>query len=114
VLDRSGEEDSRLVARLSGDHSSATENRQAETDLVLRFRGAAWMQSLEGHGVASWNDLTPAFARCRCTNQPESCRSTAAAQIVERVPGKRVCTAREPQGALAQSYIHAAVWDESG
>ncbi|MFC3608235.1 urea carboxylase [Stutzerimonas tarimensis] len=69
VLDL-GQDDTRLVARLSGDTHLLLEIGQPELDLVLRFRGHALMQAMErafglGQGVASAGEARKNSARKR-------------------------------------------------
>ncbi|WP_142966495.1 5-oxoprolinase subunit B family protein, partial [Enterococcus faecalis] len=54
-----GEEDKRLVARLSGDTHLLLEIGEPELDLVLRFRAHALMQALETRALRGIIDLTP-------------------------------------------------------
>ncbi|HCP56311.1 MULTISPECIES: urea carboxylase [Pseudomonas] len=71
VLDL-GEDDTRLVARLSGDTHLLLEIGAAELDLVLRFRAHALMQALESKALAGVIDLTPGIRSLQVHYQPET------------------------------------------
>ncbi|CAL8477706.1 urea carboxylase [Caballeronia sp. S22] len=66
-----GEDDERLVARLSGDTHLLLELGPPELDLVLRFRGHALMQSLEASRLPGVVDLTPGIRSLQVHYQPE-------------------------------------------
>ncbi len=66
-----GKDDTRLVARLSGDTHLLLEIGAPELDLVLRFRGHALMQALEGKQLAGVIDLTPGIRSLQVHYQPE-------------------------------------------
>ena len=67
-----GDEDKRLVARLSGDTHLLLEIGQPELDLVLRFRGHALMQALEAKQLNGVVDLTPGIRSLQVHYQPET------------------------------------------
>ncbi|MDF3863216.1 carboxyltransferase domain-containing protein, partial [Pseudomonas denitrificans (nom. rej.)] len=71
VLDL-GQDDTRLVARLSGDTHLLLEIGQPELDLVLRFRAHALMQALEAKALAGVIDLTPGIRSLQVHYQPET------------------------------------------
>jgi urea carboxylase len=71
VLDL-GQNDTRLVARLSGDTHLLLEIGQPELDLVLRFRGHALMQALEAKNLDGVIDLTPGIRSLQIHYQPET------------------------------------------
>ncbi|MBC8639689.1 urea carboxylase [Caballeronia sp. EK] len=66
-----GDDDERLVARLSGDTHLLLELGPPELDLVLRFRGHALMQSLEASELPGVVDLTPGIRSLQVHYQPE-------------------------------------------
>ena len=66
-----GQDDTRLVARLSGDTHLLLEIGAAELDLVLRFRGHALMQALEAKALPGVIDLTPGIRSLQVHYQPE-------------------------------------------
>ena len=67
-----GDEDKRLVARLSGDTHLLLEIGQPELDLVLRFRGHALMQALDAKQLNGVVDLTPGIRSLQVHYQPET------------------------------------------
>ncbi|KJK01805.1 urea carboxylase [Pseudomonas sp. 21] len=71
VLDL-GQDDTRLVARLSGDTHLLLEIGQPELDLVLRFRAHALMQALEAKHLDGVIDLTPGIRSLQVHYQPET------------------------------------------
>ena len=77
-----GEDDTRLVARLSGDTHLLLEIGAPELDLVLRFRGHALMQALEGKQLKGVIDLTPGIRSLQVHYQPEQLPLTALLDVV--------------------------------
>ncbi|ARU87505.1 urea carboxylase [Pseudomonas sp. M30-35] len=71
VLDL-GQDDTRLVARLSGDTHLLLEIGAPELDLVLRFRAHALMQALENKALEGVIDLTPGIRSLQVHYQPET------------------------------------------
>ncbi|TBU71829.1 urea carboxylase [Pseudomonas daroniae] len=67
-----GQNDKRLVARLSGDTHLLLEIGQPELDLVLRFRGHALMQALQAKHLDGVMDLTPGIRSLQVHYQPET------------------------------------------
>mgnify|MGYP002656360165 CR=1 FL=1 len=67
-----GQDDTRLVARMSGDTHLLLEIGQPELDLVLRFRGHALMQALEAKRLDGVIDLTPGIRSLQVHYQPET------------------------------------------
>lgn len=67
-----GQDDTRLVARLSGDTHLLLEIGAPELDLVLRFRGHALMQALEAKQLDGVIDLTPGIRSLQVHYQPET------------------------------------------
>ncbi|MGY2292174.1 urea carboxylase [Pseudomonas sp. SDO528_S397] len=66
-----GQDDTRLVARLSGDTHLLLEIGAPELDLVLRFRAHALMQALEALALPGVIDLTPGIRSLQVHYQPE-------------------------------------------
>ncbi|MFI8483024.1 urea carboxylase [Pseudomonas sp. NPDC078700] len=81
VLDL-GQDDTRLVARLSGDTHLLLEIGAPELDLVLRFRAHALMQALENKALAGVIDLTPGIRSLQVHYQPETLSLDALLAIV--------------------------------
>ncbi|MDH0748525.1 urea carboxylase [Pseudomonas sp. GD03842] len=79
-----GENDTRLVARLSGDTHLLLEIGAPELDLVLRFRGHALMQTLEGRQLDGVIDLTPGIRSLQVHYQPERLPLVELLAIVEQ------------------------------
>jgi urea carboxylase len=77
-----GKDDTRLVARLSGDTHLLLEIGAPELDLVLRFRGHALMQALEGKQLNGVIDLTPGIRSLQVHYQPEQLPLTALLDVV--------------------------------
>ncbi|TBV15371.1 urea carboxylase [Stutzerimonas kirkiae] len=67
-----GQDDTRLLARLSGDTHLLLEIGPPELDLVLRFRGHALMQALQAKHLAGVIDLTPGIRSLQVHYQPET------------------------------------------
>jgi urea carboxylase len=65
------QDDTRLVARLSGDTHLLLEIGAPELDLVLRFRAHALMQALESKRLHGVIDLTPGIRSLQVHYQPE-------------------------------------------
>ena len=72
VVMSTGEGDTRLVARLSGDTHLLLEIGPPELDLVLRFRAHALMQAIEAEGFAGLLDLTPGIRSLQLHYVPET------------------------------------------
>ncbi|WP_339487692.1 urea carboxylase [Pseudomonas sp. EL_65y_Pfl2_R95] len=81
VLDL-GQDDTRLVARLSGDTHLLLEIGAPELDLVLRFRAHALMQALESKALDGVIDLTPGIRSLQVHYQPETLSLEALLTIV--------------------------------
>lgn len=79
-----GEDDKRLVARLSGDTHLLLEIGDPELDLVLRFRAHALMQALETRALTGIIDLTPGIRSLQIHYQPETLSLEA---LLETVAG---------------------------
>tara|TARA_R110000796_G_scaffold63377_3_gene146559 strand:- start:9527 stop:13126 length:3600 start_codon:yes stop_codon:yes gene_type:complete len=105
-----GEDDTRLVARLSGDTHLLLEIGQPELNLVLRFRGHALMQSLEAMQLPGVNDLTPGIRSLQVHYQPETLPIDRLLRIVEDA-WEAVCTARDLK--VPSRIVHLPLsWDD--
>lgn len=109
VLDL-GQDDTRLVARLSGDTHLLLEIGQPELDLVLRFRGHALMQALEAKALDGIIDLTPGIRSLQVHYQPET---LPLAKLLDTVAGEwdAVCAARDLK--VPSRIVHLPLsWDD--
>ncbi|GGD05200.1 urea carboxylase [Halopseudomonas salina] len=105
-----GEEDTRLVARLSGDTHLLMEIGQPELNLVLRFRGHALMQALEAMDLAGVHDLTPGIRSLQVHYQPETLSIDRLLRIIEDV-WEDVCQARDLK--VPSRIVHLPLsWDD--
>ena len=105
-----GQDDTRLVARLSGDTHLLLEIGQPELDLVLRFRGHALMQALEARALDGIIDLTPGIRSLQVHYQPET---LPLAKLLETVAGEwdAVCAARDLK--VPSRIVHLPLsWDD--
>lgn len=109
VLDL-GQDDTRLVARLSGDTHLLLEIGQPELDLVLRFRGHALMQALEAKRLDGVIDLTPGIRSLQVHYQPET---LSLQMLLDVVAGEwdTVCAARDLK--VPSRIVHLPLsWDD--
>ncbi|MCP1626969.1 urea carboxylase [Pseudomonas nitroreducens] len=109
VLDL-GQDDTRLVARLSGDTHLLLEIGQPELDLVLRFRAHALMQALEAKDLAGVIDLTPGIRSLQVHYQPETLPLQS---LLETVGGlwDAVCAAQDLK--VPSRIVHLPLsWDD--
>ncbi|MDB6143933.1 MAG: accA [Pseudomonas sp.] len=105
-----GLDDTRLVARLSGDTHVLLEIGAPELDLVLRFRGHALMQALEAKALRGVIDLTPGIRSLQVHYQPEQ---LPLADLLNIVAGEwdAVCAAKELQ--VPSRIVHLPLsWDD--
>ena len=105
-----GQDDTRLVARLSGDTHLLLEIGQPELDLVLRFRGHALMQALEAKALDGVIDLTPGIRSLQVHYQPETLALQA---LLDIVAGEwdAVCAARDLK--VPSRIVHLPLsWDD--
>ncbi|KAB0548536.1 urea carboxylase [Pseudomonas argentinensis] len=105
-----GQDDTRLVARLSGDTHLLLEIGQPELDLVLRFRGHALMQALEAKKLDGVIDLTPGIRSLQVHYQPET---LALRKLLDIVAGEwdAVCAARDLK--VPSRIVHLPLsWDD--
>ena len=105
-----GQEDTHLVARLSGDTHLLLEIGAAELDLVLRFRAHALMQALEHKQLHGVIDLTPGIRSLQVHYQPEQ---LPLAELLAIVVGEwdAVCAAQDLQ--VPSRIVHLPLsWDD--
>src|SRR5690606_8922708 len=105
-----GQDDTRLVARLSGDTHLLLEIGAPELDLVLRFRGHALMQGLEAKALNGVIDLTPGIRSLQIHYQPET---LPLAELLTIVAGEwdAVCAARDLK--VPSRIVHLPLsWDD--
>ncbi|WP_304639107.1 urea carboxylase [Pseudomonas sp.] len=105
-----GSDDTRLVARVSGDTHLLLEIGQPELDLVLRFRGHALMQALEALGLDGVIDLTPGIRSLQVHYRPETLTLADLLETVQREWGQ-VCSARDLK--VPSRIVHLPLsWDD--
>ncbi|MBP1146980.1 urea carboxylase [Pseudomonas sp. PvP027] len=105
-----GQDDKRLVARLSGDTHLLLEIGAAELNLVLRLRGHALMLALEAKALAGVIDLTPGIRSLQIHYRPEQ---LPLRQLLDIVAGEwdAVCAAKDLQ--VASRIVHLPLsWDD--
>ncbi|MFL6608846.1 MAG: carboxyltransferase domain-containing protein, partial [Pseudomonas sp.] len=105
-----GQDDTRLVARLSGDTHLLLEIGAPELDLVLRFRAHALMQALEQKHLHGVIDLTPGIRSLQVHYQPEQ---LPLADLLAIVAGEwdAVCAAQDLQ--VPSRIVHLPLsWDD--
>ena len=105
-----GQDDTRLVARLSGDTHLLLEIGAPELDLVLRFRAHALMQALEHKHLPGVIDLTPGIRSLQVHYQPEQ---MPLADLLNIVAGEwdAVCAAKDLQ--VPSRIVHLPLsWDD--
>ncbi|MFK3970219.1 urea carboxylase [Pseudomonas sp. NPDC087358] len=105
-----GQDDTRLVARLSGDTHLLLEIGAPELDLVLRFRGHALMQALQSKNLHGVIDLTPGIRSLQVHYQPEQ---LPLAELLNIVAGEwdEVCASRDLE--VPSRIVHLPLsWDD--
>ncbi|WP_409318460.1 urea carboxylase [Pseudomonas sp. KCJK9016] len=105
-----GQDDKRLVGRVSGDTHLLLEIGAPELDLVLRFRAHALMQALEGKNLHGVIDLTPGIRSLQIHYQPEQ---LPLADLLGIVAGEwdSVCAAGDLQ--VPSRIVHLPLsWDD--
>jgi len=105
-----GQDDKRLVARVSGDTHLLLEIGAAELDLVLRFRGHALMQALESKHLNGVIDLTPGIRSLQVHYQPEQ---LPLAELLNIVAGEwdAVCDSKNLE--VPSRIVHLPLsWDD--
>ncbi|MDB6050480.1 MAG: accA [Pseudomonas sp.] len=105
-----GVDDTRLVARLSGDTHLLLEIGAPELDLVLRFRGHALMQALEARALHGVIDLTPGIRSLQVHYHPEQLPLVDLLGIVTE-HWEIVCASRNLQ--VPSRIVHLPLsWDD--
>ncbi|RMN61269.1 Urea amidolyase-like protein [Pseudomonas amygdali pv. hibisci] len=105
-----GQDDKRLVARLSGDTHLLLEIGAPELDLVLRLRGHALMLALEAKQLEGVIDLTPGIRSLQVHYRPGQ---LPLRQLLDIVAGEwdAVCAAKDLQ--VASRIVHLPLsWDD--
>jgi urea carboxylase len=105
-----GADDTRLLARLSGDTHLLLEIGAPELDLVLRFRGHALMQALEAKHLHGVIDLTPGIRSLQVHYQPEQ---LPLADLLSIVAGEwdAVCASKNLE--VPSRIVHLPLsWDD--
>ncbi|MHB2246659.1 urea carboxylase [Pseudomonas fitomaticsae] len=105
-----GQDDKRLVGRVSGDTHLLLEIGAPELDLVLRFRAHALMQALESKSLQGVIDLTPGIRSLQIHYQPEQ---LPLADLLGIVAGEwdAVCSATDLQ--VPSRIVHLPLsWDD--
>jgi urea carboxylase len=105
-----GQDDKRLVARVSGDTHLLLEIGAPELDLVLRFRGHALMQALESKHLNGVIDLTPGIRSLQVHYQPEQ---LPLAELLNIVAGEwdAVCASKNLE--VPSRIVHLPLsWDD--
>ncbi|MFK3797723.1 urea carboxylase [Pseudomonas sp. NPDC088444] len=105
-----GTDNTRLVARLSGDTHLLLEIGAPELDLVLRFRGHALMQALENKALKGVIDLTPGIRSLQVHYQPEQ---LPLADLLTLVAGEwdAVCASKNLE--VPSRIVHLPLsWDD--
>ncbi|TLP64860.1 MULTISPECIES: urea carboxylase [Pseudomonas] len=105
-----GQDDTRLVARLSGDTHLLLEIGAAELDLVLRFRGHALMQALQARALDGVVDLTPGIRSLQVHYQPETLALAHLLAVVREL-WAAVCTAQDLEVPSRIVYLPLS-WDD--
>ncbi|MEN5327831.1 urea carboxylase [Pseudomonas sp. TWI549] len=105
-----GQDDKRLVGRVSGDTHLLLEIGAPELDLVLRFRAHALMQALQAKALHGVIDLTPGIRSLQVHYQPEQ---LPLADLLGIVAGEwnAVCSATDLQ--VPSRIVHLPLsWDD--
>ncbi|WJK11301.1 urea carboxylase [Pseudomonas fluorescens] len=105
-----GQDDKRLVGRVSGDTHLLLEIGAPELNLVLRFRAHALMQALESKSLQGVIDLTPGIRSLQIHYQPEQ---LPLADLLGIVAGEwdAVCSATDLQ--VPSRIVHLPLsWDD--
>ncbi|CAM3416734.1 urea carboxylase [Pseudomonas floridensis] len=105
-----GQDDKRLVARLSGDTHLLLEIGAPELDLVLRLRGHALMLALETKALPGVIDLTPGIRSLQVHYRPAQ---LPLRQLLDIVAGEwdAVCAAKDLH--VASRIVHLPLsWDD--
>ena len=105
-----GSDETRLVARLSGDTHLLLEIGAPELDLVLRFRGHALMQALEAKSLHGVIDLTPGIRSLQVHYQPEQ---LPLAELLNIVAGEWDAVCARKNLEVPSRIVHLPLsWDD--
>ena len=105
-----GQDDKRLVARVSGDTHLLLEIGAPELDLVLRFRGHALMQALESKHLNGVIDLTPGIRSLQVHYQPEQ---LPLAELLNIVVGEWDAVCASENLEVPSRIVHLPLsWDD--
>ncbi|PKO51195.1 MAG: urea carboxylase, partial [Betaproteobacteria bacterium HGW-Betaproteobacteria-21] len=105
-----GRDDTRLVARVSGDTHLLLEVGPPELDLVLRFRAHALMQAIEALGLDGLVDLTPGIRSLQLHYRPET---LPLATLLERIAAQWTRVCEQDDLEVPSRIVHLPLsWDD--
>ena len=105
-----GRDDTRLVARVSGDTHVLLEVGPPELDLVLRFRAHALMQAIEALALDGLIDLTPGIRSLQLHYRPET---LPLASLLERVAALWTAVCERDDLEVPSRVVHLPLsWDD--
>ncbi|MCP5340518.1 MAG: urea carboxylase [Sinobacteraceae bacterium] len=105
-----GSNDTRLVARVSGDTHMLLEVGPPELDLVLRFRAHALMQAIEALALDGLVDLTPGIRSLQLHYRPET---LTLATLLERVAALWTAVCERDDLEVPSRVVHLPLsWDD--
>ncbi|MDD2874695.1 MAG: carboxyltransferase domain-containing protein, partial [Azoarcus sp.] len=105
-----GSDDTRLVARISGDTHVLLEVGPPELDLVLRFRAHALMQAIEALALDGLIDLTPGIRSLQLHYRPET---LPLATLLKRVAALWTAVCERDDLEVPSRVVHLPLsWDD--
>ncbi len=105
-----GSDDTRLVARVSGDTHVLLEVGPPELDLVLRFRAHALMQAIEALALDGLIDLTPGIRSLQLHYRPET---LPLATLLKRVAALWTAVCERDDLEVPSRVVHLPLsWDD--
>ncbi|MFA7388068.1 MAG: urea carboxylase [Thiohalobacteraceae bacterium] len=105
-----GSDDTRLVARVSGDTHVLLEVGPPELDLVLRFRAHALMQAIEATALDGLVDLTPGIRSLQLHYRPET---LPLATLLKRVTALWTAVCERDDLEVPSRVVHLPLsWDD--
>tara|TARA_R110001583_G_scaffold67037_2_gene192163 strand:- start:20135 stop:23737 length:3603 start_codon:yes stop_codon:yes gene_type:complete len=105
-----GHDDTRLVARVSGDTHVLLEVGPPELDLVLRFRAHALMQAIEALALDGLIDLTPGIRSLQLHYRPET---LPLATLLKRVAALWTAVCERDDLEVPSRVVHLPLsWDD--
>ncbi|TVT59015.1 MAG: urea carboxylase [Azoarcus sp. PHD] len=105
-----GHDDTRLVARVSGDTHVLLEVGPPELDLVLRFRAHALMQAIEALALDGLIDLTPGIRSLQLHYRPET---LPLASLLKRVAALWTAVCERDDLEVPSRVVHLPLsWDD--